>query len=197
MPVLRKLPDPTRQRMLKLSRLLIAADGRVTVLEFLLFTILQRRLGPSAGRAVRVRYRSVSERAQDVALVLSLVAAVRLPARPEHAFNAGALLLPECDLQLVLPDAIKLNEVSAALDRLNELAPLAKPQLIKAATAAAFVDNETNWRAASTLRMLCAALDAPLPPQVSESDSALVRQSRAATSTQHERSLAADDRVLD
>jgi hypothetical protein len=49
---------------------------------------------------------------------------------------------------------------------LNQLAPLAKPQLIKAATAAAFVDSDTNWRAASTLRMICAALDAPLPPQV-------------------------------
>ncbi len=46
------------------------------------------------------------------------------------------------------------------------MAPLAKPQLIKAATAAAFVDSETNWLAASTLRMICAALDAPLPPQV-------------------------------
>ena len=30
----------------------------------------------------------------------------------------------------------------------------------------AFVDDATNWRAASTLRMICAALDAPLPPQL-------------------------------
>ena len=62
--------------------------------------------------------------------------------------------------------AVRLDDVSAALTRLNELAPLAKPQLIKAATAVAFVDDETNWQAASTLRMICAALDAPLPPQV-------------------------------
>lgn len=166
MPALRKLPDQTRRRVLKLSHLLIAADGRVSVREFLLFTILQRRLGPQAGRAVPVRYRSVNERAQDAALVLSLVAAVRLPARPEHAFNAGALLLPDADVRLVAADAIKLDDVSVALDRLNQVAPLAKPQLIKAVTAAAFVDSETNWRAASTLRMICAALDAPLPPQV-------------------------------
>jgi hypothetical protein len=76
------------------------------------------------------------------------------------------LLLPDTNVQFVGADAIKLDDVSAALDRLNQLAPLAKPQLIKAATAAAFVDSETNWRAASTLRMICAALDAPLPPQI-------------------------------
>jgi Zn-dependent protease with chaperone function len=166
MPALRKLPEPARQRVLKLAHLLVVADGRVSVREFLLFTILKRRLGPDASKAVPVRYRAVSERAQDAALVLSLIAVVRLPKRPEHAFNAGALLLPESNVEFVGADAIKLDDVSAALDRLNQLAPLAKPQLIKAATAAAFVDSETNWRAASTLRMICAALDAPLPPQI-------------------------------
>ena len=171
MPALRKLPDQARHRVLKLSQLLIAADGRVSIREFLLFTILQRRLGLDAGRAVPVRYRAVSELAQETALVLSLLAAVRLPMRPEHAFNAGALLLPGPELSLVRTDAIKLADVSAALDRLNQLAPLAKPQLIKAATAAAFVDNDTNWRAASTLRMICAALDAPLPPQIVAAES--------------------------
>ena len=170
MPALRKLPEQARQRVLKTSHLLIAADGRVSIREFLLFTILQRRLGPDAGRVVPVRYRAVKERADDAALVLSLVAAVRLPARPEHAFNAGALLLPDSEVRFTAADSIKLDEVSAALDRLNQLAPLAKPQLIKAATAAAFVDSETNWRAASTLRMICAALDAPLPPQVAAAE---------------------------
>ena len=171
MPALRKLPDSARHRMLKVSQLLIAADGRVSIREFLLFTILQRRLGPDAGRAVQVRYRAVSELAEDAAMVLSLVAAVRLPERPDHAFNAGALLLPGSDVRLVGGDSIKLADVSAALDRLNQLAPLAKPQLIKAITATAFVDDDTNWRAASTLRMVCAALDAPLPPQVTAAES--------------------------
>jgi hypothetical protein len=29
----------------------------------------------------------------------------------------------------------------------------------------AFLDDHTNWKAASCLRTICAALDAPLPPQ--------------------------------
>jgi len=166
MPALRKLPVETRSSLLRAAHLLIAADGRVTVPEFLLFTILKRRLGPDAGRAVPVRYAELAPVSRDVGLVLSLVAAVRSPERAEHAFNAGAVTLSGVELNLVAAADIRLDDVSAALDRLNQLAPLIKPQLIKAATAAAFVDGETNWRSATSLRMICAALDAPLPPQV-------------------------------
>ena len=166
MPALRKLPADSAERLLMLCHALIAADGRVTLPEFLLFTVLKRRIGRNAQRAVPVRYRNVSERANDAALVLSLIAAVRLPERSEHAFNAGVLLLPGVALELVDAAAIRLDQVAAALERLNQLAPLAKPQLIKACTAVAFVDGGTNWKAASCLRTICAALDAPLPPQI-------------------------------
>ncbi len=166
MPALRKLSVDSAERLLMLCHALIAADGRVTLPEFLLFTVLKRRIGRNAQRAVPIRYRSVAERANDAALVLSLIAAVRLPERAEHAFNAGALLLPNVEVERIDAAAIRLDEVSAALERLNQLAPLAKPQLIKACTATAFVDGQTNWKAASCLRTICAALDAPLPPQI-------------------------------
>ena len=171
MPALRRLPRAARDALLRTAHLLIAADGRVTVGEFLLFSILKRRLGPEAERAVPVRYASLAALAPDASLVLSLVAAVRLPERAEHAFNAGAVQLREVELAFVTIALVQLDEVSTALDRLNQLAPLVKPQLIKAATAVAFVDGETNWKAASALRMICAALDAPLPPQVVEAES--------------------------
>jgi hypothetical protein len=166
MPALRKLPQDTRQRLLRVAHMLIVADGRLSVPEFLLFTILKRRLGPDAGRAVPISHRTVRELPREAGLVLSLAAAVRLPERAEHAFNAGALLLPGVDTPFTSADSIRLDAVADALDRLNRLAPLAKPQLIKAVTATAFADDATNWRAASTLRMICAALDAPLPPRL-------------------------------
>lgn len=166
MPALRKLPQDTRQRLLRVAHMLIVADGRLSVPEFLLFTILKRRLGADAGRAVPISHRTVRELPREAALVLSLAAAVRLPERAEHAFNAGALLLPGVDTSFTPGDSIRLDAVSDALDRLNRLAPLAKPQLIKAVTATVFADDATNWRAASTLRMICAALDAPLPPRL-------------------------------
>jgi hypothetical protein len=169
MPALRKLPATTRASVLKLAHMLVIADGRLTVPEFLLYTILKRRLGPDAGRAVPVKFPSLNALLDEAGLLLSLVAVVRLPDRPEHAYNAGALLLP-AETRLLTPGVIGLDAVSAALDRLNQLAPLAKPQLIKAATAVAFVDGDTNWSAASCLRMICAAIDVPLPPQVIEAE---------------------------
>ena len=170
MPALRRLPLGAREALLRTAHLLIAADGRLTVSEFLLFTLLKRRLDRDAGRAVPVSFSSLGQVADDAALVLALVAAVRLPERPEHAFNAGAVQVRDAELRFVAPDEIRLDAVSSALDRLNQLAPLAKPQLIKAATAVAFVDDTTNWKAASSLRMICAALDAPLPPQIPEAE---------------------------
>jgi hypothetical protein len=165
-PALRKLPVDSGERLLMLAHALIAADGRVTLAEFLLFTVLKRRVGRDAQRAVPVKYRRVADCAADAALVLSLVAAVRLPERPEHAFNAGVLLLPGVDAERVDAAAIALDQVAASLARLNQLAPLAKPQFIKACAATAFVDGATNWKAASSLRTICAALDAPLPPLI-------------------------------
>lgn len=170
MPALRRLPGDAHATLLRTAHGLVAADGRVTVDEFLLYSILKRRLGPDATQPVPVRYASLAEVAPDVALVLSLIAAVRLPQRAGHAFNAGALLLRDVPLAHVAVDALRLDAVSRALDRLNQLAPLVKPQLIKAATATAFVDDHTSWKAASALRMICAALDAPLPPQVLQAE---------------------------
>ncbi|MGE5712465.1 MAG: M48 family metallopeptidase [Betaproteobacteria bacterium] len=172
MPALRKLPPDARALLLRTAHLIIAADGRLTVREFLLFTILKRRLGPAAAQAVPVRHASLAPLAREAGLVLSLVAAVRLPERAQLAFNAGAVTVRETELPFVPSAAVRLDDVTAALDQLNQLAPLAKPQLIKAATAVAFVEDHTNWKAATALRMICAALDAPLPPQVIEAEGA-------------------------
>jgi len=166
MPTLRRLPQSAAQRLLMLAHTFIAADGRVTLAEFLLYTVLKRRLGPNAARAVPVRYRAVAEVRSEAALVLSLIANVRLPDAPARAFNAGLALLPGVEAQCIAQAGISLDAVAAALEKLNQLAPLVKPAYIKACTAVAFVDGETNWRAASCLRTICIALDSPLPPQV-------------------------------
>ncbi len=165
-PTLLKLPLAARERLLLLAHGLIQADGRVTLHEFLLFTVLKRRIGRDAHRRVPVRYADLSPLVAEVGLVMSLLASVRLPQQPERAYNAGVLLLPGIDPPLVPTERIDLDAVGRALDRLNELAPLAKPHLIKACAAVAFVDGTTHWKAASCLRTICAALDSPLPPQL-------------------------------
>jgi len=166
MPALRRLPAAARDRLLTLARRLIAADARVTLPEFLLYTVLEARLGAATQPARAGRYVPLRDLAAEVRLVLSLLAAVRMPEAPARAYQAGASLLEGIEAEPVGREALGLDKVSAAFHRLNLLAPLVKPQFIKACVAVAFVDGSTNWRAASCLRTLCAALDCPLPPQV-------------------------------
>jgi hypothetical protein len=70
--------------------------------------------------------------------------------------------------------AIAFDSVHAALARINQLAPLAKPALVKAWLAAASVEGELlSVNSADVLRALCAAIDAPIPPVVAATYSEL------------------------
>ncbi len=165
-PTLMKLPWAEREHLLRRAHALIAADGKVTLMEFLLFTVLERRIGAQAGRAVPVRFGQLAQLGREAALVLSLLAALRLPDRPDHAFNAGVLQAAGVQDERTDVARIALDAVRAALMRLNQLAPLVKPTFIRACVATAWVDGQTTWQAASCLRALCAAIDAPLPPRI-------------------------------
>jgi Zn-dependent protease with chaperone function len=166
MPVLRTLTGGQRDQLLQLAHVLIQADGRVTLAEFLLYSVLKRRLVPvrTAGRALRI-----AELGAECTVVMSLIANVRMAQDPQRAYAAGQALLPAAGT-LIAQKALSLPQVSAAFDRLAQLAPLEKPQLIKACFAIAFVDGQSHWKAASSLRTLCAAIDCPLPPQVEDAE---------------------------
>jgi len=94
MPVLRTLAPAQRDTLMRLTNVLIQADGRVTLAEFLLYSVLKRRLAPPSatngpGRALRL-----ADVKAESAVVMSLIACVRLPQDPARAFDAGKALLP-------------------------------------------------------------------------------------------------------
>lgn len=168
MPALRKLPLTEADRLLRLSHALIAADGRMTLPEFLLYTVLRRRLGSAAQVPVRPSYASVAELPEHAARVLSLLAHLRTSRSAEQAFEAGRAALRGMSLKRLPASEISFKALGEALDRLNRLMPLAKPAFIKACAAVVYEEGSASidWQAASALRTLCAALDSPMPPQV-------------------------------
>jgi Zn-dependent protease with chaperone function len=179
MPALRTLTLQQRDVLLQLSYILIQADGRVTLAEFLLYSVLKRRLVPVRAAARPLR---IAEAAAESSVVMSLIANVRLPQEPQRAFAAGLAMLPGAG-ELIAEKALSLSQVSGAFDRLAQLAPLEKPLLVKACFAIAFIDGQSHWKAASCLRTLCAALDCPLPPQVDSAEAGPVdTQANTATS---------------
>jgi len=180
MPALKQLSDDEKALLLKNVGLLIAADRRITLPEFVVQTLLERRLHAQAGRALPVRFSGLRQLKPESALLLSLAAfvAVASPSLPRDpaqaiaaAFLRGAAACPEIGLtlsDLTAAQSIRFADVRSALERCNQLAPLVKPALIKALLQAALTPDEESLpiAVADVLRALCAALEAPLPQQV-------------------------------
>ena len=170
MPALRLLSQPSRDSLLTMADKLIAADNRVTLAEFVLQTVLQRRLAANANRAIPVRYPHVAALGQDAVVLLSLTAQVAAKHNGEPAAAAYARGAPLIQLAATAPldiPALGFNRVRDALSTANRLAPLAKPLLVKALQATAMpVSGELPVDTADLLRGICAAIDVPVPPAV-------------------------------
>lgn len=172
MPALLTLPQPVRERLLATADRLIGADRRVTLAEFVLRTVLGRRLDPHAGRAIPVRFHDLKTVREECAILLSLVAQVAAPQqrRPAAAaFAQAAAQFPDAGLREAdLRDipALGFAQVQRALLRLAELAPLAKPALIKLLLAGAGNAEPMPVEIADLLRAICAAIEVPVPATV-------------------------------
>lgn len=177
MPALRQLTPPERIKLLSTVDSLIAADKRFTLAEFVLQTVLARRLGPRAGRITPILFERLALLREEVALLLSLVAHVAVSSSAtQHsddagikAFMRGADICPQLGLsatQFHNAAAITFPAVQRALDRANQLAPLAKPQLVKALLAATDTSSLLEIASADILRAICAGIEAPIPPAV-------------------------------
>lgn len=174
MPALLLLTAGQRAALLATADRLIVADQRRTLPEFVLETVLVRRLGPHAARPTPVRYADLRAIRDDCALLLSLVAHVgasQVAAGPDELFMVGAGLCPQLQLragELRAADAIDFQAVRQALERAHELAPLAKPLLVKALLAAGGRREPMPVVLADLLRAVCAAIEAPVPPAVAD-----------------------------
>ena len=169
-PALKTLDVMEREHFLAHVQAFIDTDGRMSLHEFVLQTLLMRRLGSTAEQAVPVTYRSVRDVPGDVALIVSLIAhtcARQAPARSATLRAEAASAQLGQTLPLVAASAIRKHSVADSLDRLNRLAPLQKPLAIKACVAAALdADDAISMPGADLVRAVCAALDAPMPPAV-------------------------------
>jgi Zn-dependent protease with chaperone function/uncharacterized tellurite resistance protein B-like protein len=161
-PTLKALAPAQRAAFLLLLQQLIAADQRVTLQEFVVATMLESALGERAGRAVPVAYRTLEPLAEDARLLLSLVAETT-EGDVAASFSKG---LKELGIALAPLDlhGLSIDAVKAALARLNQLAPMQKPRLVKALVQCALADGKLSLTDAELLRAICSTLDSPLPP---------------------------------
>lgn len=162
LPALRDVPQARRDQLLARVKLLIEADRRVTLFEFVLVTICRRHFAPPPRGVPPVKHRSAGAAADETAIVLSLLAHAGQAGR--DAFDRALATLGITGQRLREPAELKFPEVETALYELKLIAPLAKPALIKAGLALVMADDTISVAEGELMRAICAALDTPLPP---------------------------------
>jgi Zn-dependent protease with chaperone function len=171
-PALKQLPQQERNALLQAADRLVAADSKLTLAEFVLQTVLARRLDARAARPTPVRFAGLSVLKRECVLLLSLIAYVSASARQTDAaglFAQGAARCTGTGISsgdLLPVTSINYDSVREALDRARQMAPLAKPMLVKALLAAAGDVEPMPAASADLLRAVCAALEVPVPAAV-------------------------------
>lgn len=163
LPALKQLSEPQYQRFKNTIDTLIAADGRVSLMEWALAQILRHNLEPTETVQSALKLRFCQSECQ---LLLSVTAHAGASddAAVQSAFDAAKAQLSLTDLNLLARDDIKLPQLERALERLRRLKPLEKPALLKALATAITSDQQITPLEAELFRALADGLDCPIPP---------------------------------
>jgi Zn-dependent protease with chaperone function len=168
-PAVKSQPQAARDRFLAEYAALVECDARVTRREFVLLTFLRQRLRAGAGEPIATRYRRIEEIAEDARAAVSLVALASGDAAGK-AFANGAAVLKLGWNAPATAETLTSARISASLERLRHLAPLAKPALLRACVEAAMTDGRFNLAEAELVRTVAATLDCPVPPVLAVQD---------------------------
>ncbi|MDD5333465.1 MAG: M48 family metallopeptidase [Rhodoferax sp.] len=166
-PALRQMSPSERKALLSAVDQCAKADQEVTLAEFVVVTILKRQLSGKASGGKRVRQGNLNTVKAEVLLLLVTLARAgdADPAAQKAAFARGATRIGfEPGMPPSAPFAA--DAMSAALDRLRQLTPVMKQDLISACVEAALVDGKLLLAEVELLRTIGMAIDCPLPPSV-------------------------------
>jgi Zn-dependent protease with chaperone function len=147
---------------------LIELDSRVDLMEWSLQKILFNHLDGQFFKLTdsRVRYSRLGQLKKEIELNLSLMAYAGHQDQNniEEAFSAATKTLKFSGLQLVAENEISLSDLDRSLQKLANLKPLAKPQLLKACAASVVHNQKISPVELELLRAFSAVLDCPMPP---------------------------------
>ncbi|HUQ28542.1 MAG TPA: M48 family metallopeptidase [Usitatibacter sp.] len=173
-----KLAGPEAQlRLLTAVQAVIHADRRVSLFEFVIFTLLRWQFAPAVAPAPP-KYKSIAEVRGEVHFLLSLMAyaggrrGADAQAMTEADFRAGAKEAGIGETTPLPRNALGLDKAGEGLAKLRDLAPMPKAVLVKALFATVTADGTIRIIEAALMRTVGAVLDCPLPPLLEESDPA-------------------------
>ncbi|WP_331345431.1 M48 family metalloprotease [Cellvibrio sp. UBA7661] len=165
MPALKELSPSQRQHFLAGLNALINSDKKVSLLEWSFYRIVQHNLEykPNIQRSLSLR-----DLHAECQLLLSLLAYAGADNNDDAnaAFIHSQSLLPFPALTLLPRGQIKLANADIALEKLNRVKPLQKPQLLKAMSACIHFDGRISVVETEIFRAIADSLDCPIPPLI-------------------------------
>jgi Zn-dependent protease with chaperone function len=171
-PALRRITLEEYVQLKQAVRALTEMDQQITLHEYALQKVLFRHLSAFHEKARRpvVTFSSLKPLTLECGVLLSCLAHLGHSdeASSRLAFQQGtaALNVAADSVSFLSPEQCGLQEVDAALDRLNGLAPVQKRNLLYACADTVMADGEVTEHEEELLRAIAATLDCPLPPNL-------------------------------
>lgn len=151
-------------------KILVRADGKLSLREYAVQAILQYRLAPHfrPEPLSAAAHTHLSDIWPDCLVLISALAKAgqTKPAQIDYAFRNGLWQLPGVAKQSI-PDTLpghSLNDVSLALNRLRQAVPKLKQSVAEACAHTVLTDGRTTDQEAELLRAILIALGCPIPP---------------------------------
>ncbi|HSS66851.1 MAG TPA: M48 family metallopeptidase, partial [Gammaproteobacteria bacterium] len=133
-PALRGLSEAEREAVIEIAEKLVRIDRKVKLFEFVLLTLLKKRLkrGPSPGE--KIRYRRFAPVLPEIRILLTLMsrAGARNARQSEDAYARAMGSFTKIGLAQADEVYCRLESMEAVLTRLSGLSPLLKGSLISA-----------------------------------------------------------------
>ncbi|HKL49078.1 MAG TPA: M48 family metalloprotease, partial [Desulfuromonadales bacterium] len=170
LPALRRLSGEQYRRFNETIDRLAQADGRLSLFEFALKTLLQRHLDAhygTPGKRVAQIY-GLRGVAWECSMVLSLLARVghAEDSEAQEAFERGGRILrePKVGLEFIPASDCSLEAMGEALDRLAVASPLIRKKLLAACLECLTHDESIEVEEVEIFRTVADALGCPVPP---------------------------------
>jgi Zn-dependent protease with chaperone function len=163
LPTLKQLSPEQQSSFIRCLDVLIHADKKVNLMEWAINRIIIHHL---KAPAVITRHHELRELRNECQLLLSVLAyaGAKNEAAATESFRIAVDNLRLASLTLLPKSAVKIASLDDALDKLNRVKALQKPQLLKAMSQCILHDGDITVAEAELFRAFADGLDCPIPP---------------------------------
>jgi hypothetical protein len=167
-PALRQLTHEERVQLMACLNGMLTRDGSGALHSYVLRKLAQMHLRDDLNPGARTRRLTLDAVQHDAQVLFSVLA------RHGHGDETGARRAYEAGMHHLFPRERPAYGIAGqwaaaldlALSRLDQLAPIAKEQLVEAMVATVTLDQQLTIGEAELLRAVCASVHCPLPPLV-------------------------------